>query len=86
MTAKAAVASAPGTTLTIARIPLRARLIPAGSTTVVKGRTSPYQGWVSHQALQRIPAPVVIMTGHGTGAALAPRCSRSSSRPPPAPG
>jgi hypothetical protein len=56
--------------LTIARIRLPGQAIPAGSTTVVKGQTSPYQGWVSHQALQRIPAPVVVMTGHGTGGAL----------------
>jgi hypothetical protein len=60
----------PATALTIARIPLPGQAIRAGSTTVVKGQVNPYQGWVSHQALQRIPAPVVIMTGKGTGAAL----------------
>lgn len=60
----------PATALTIARIPLPGQVIRAGSTTVVKGQTNPYQGWVSHQALQRIPAPVVTMTGKGAGAAL----------------
>jgi hypothetical protein len=70
VTANAAVASAPGTTLTIARIALPGQVIAARSTTVVKGQTSPYQGWVSRQALQRIPAPVVVITGHGAGAAL----------------
>ena len=57
----------PATTLRIARIALPGQVIPAGSTTVVKGQTNPYQGWVSHQMLQRIPAPVVIMSSKGTG-------------------
>jgi hypothetical protein len=57
----------PATTLRIARIALPGQTIPAGSTTVVQGQTNPYQGWVSRQALQRIPAPVVIMTSQGTG-------------------
>jgi Heparinase II/III-like protein len=60
----------PATTLRIARIALPGQVIPAGSTTVVKGQTNPYQGWVSHQMLQRIPAPVVIMSGKGTGMSL----------------
>jgi Heparinase II/III-like protein len=57
----------PATVLRITRIALPGQVIPAGSTTIVKGQTNPYQGWVSHQVLQRIPAPVVIMTGRGTG-------------------
>jgi Heparinase II/III-like protein len=60
----------PATTLRIARIALPGQVIPAGSTTVVKGQTNPYQGWVSHQMLQRIPAPVVIMSSKGTGTSL----------------
>jgi Heparinase II/III-like protein len=60
----------PATALTLVRIPLPGQAIRAGSTTVVKGRVSPYQGWVSHRALQRIPAPVVTMTGKGAGTAL----------------
>lgn len=60
----------PATTLQIARIALPGQVIPAGSTTVVKGQTNPYQGWVSHQMLQRIPAPVVIMSSKGTGTSL----------------
>lgn len=60
----------PATTLRIARIALPGQLIPAGSTTVVKGQTNPYQGWVSRQALQRVPAPVVIMSSTGTGPSL----------------
>src|SRR5258707_495281 len=43
VTANAAVATAPGTTLTIARIALPGQVIPAGSTTIVKGKTNPYQ-------------------------------------------
>jgi hypothetical protein len=57
----------PATTLRIARIALPGQVIPAGSTKVVKGQTNPYQGWVSHQALQRVPAPVVIMSSKDTG-------------------
>jgi hypothetical protein len=71
--AVAAIATSPAipaTTLQIARIALPGQVIPAGSTTVVKGQTNPYQGWVSHQMLQRIPAPVVIMSSKGTGTSL----------------
>ena len=60
----------PATALVITRIPLPGQVIGSGSTTVVKGRVNPYQGWVSHQQLQRTPAPVVIMTSKGTGAKL----------------
>jgi hypothetical protein len=60
----------PATALRITRITLPGQLIPAGSTTVVKGQTNPHQGWVSHQALQRTPAPVVIMSSTGTGTSL----------------
>ena len=60
----------PATTLRIARIALPGQVIPAGSTTVVEGQTSPYQGWVSRQALQRVPAPVVIMSSTGAGMSL----------------
>jgi hypothetical protein len=60
----------PATALQITRIALPGQVIPAGSTMIVKGQTNPYQGWVSHQALQRIPAPVVIMNSKGTGADL----------------
>jgi hypothetical protein len=58
----------PATALVITRVPLPGQVIPAGSTTVVKGQVNPYQGWVSHQQLQRIPAPVVIMASKGAGA------------------
>jgi hypothetical protein len=58
----------PATALVITRVPLPGQLTPSGSTTVVKGQVNPYQGWVSHQQLQRLPAPVVIMTSTGTGA------------------
>ena len=57
----------PATTLHLIRIPLPGQAIPAGSTTVVEGQTNPYQGWVSRQALQRTPAPVVIMSSQGDG-------------------
>jgi hypothetical protein len=61
----------PATALLIDQIAVPGQVIPRGSTTVVKGRVTPsYQGWVSHQALQRIPAPVVIMTSKGTGKSL----------------
>jgi hypothetical protein len=58
----------PATALVITQVPLPGKVIPAGSTTVAKGQVNPYQGWVSHQQLQRIPAPVVIMTSKGAGA------------------
>jgi hypothetical protein len=67
ISATATSPAVPATTLRVARIALPGQVIPAGSTTVLKGQTSPYQGWVSHQVLQRIPAPVVIMSGKGTG-------------------
>ncbi|HUN32610.1 MAG TPA: heparinase II/III family protein [Trebonia sp.] len=60
----------PATALVITQIPLPGQAIPSGSTTVVKGKVNPYQGWVSHQQLERIPAPVVIMTSKGAGAKL----------------
>jgi hypothetical protein len=45
-------------------------VIPDGSTQVVRGQTDPYQGWVSHQMLQRLPADVVTMTRTGPSAAI----------------
>jgi hypothetical protein len=65
-----AVATAPGTRLVIRQIPLPGQVIPPGSTRVIHGQTSPYQGWVSHQMLQRIPAPVITMTRRGTSTAI----------------
>jgi hypothetical protein len=64
------VATAPGTELVVRQIALPGQAIPAGSTRVVKGQVNPYQGWVSHQMLQRIPAPVVEMTRTGSSAAI----------------
>ena len=58
-----AVATAPGTELEIRQIPLPGQQIPAASTQVTRG-------WVSHAALQRIPAPVVTMTRTGRSAAI----------------
>jgi hypothetical protein len=65
-----AVATAPGTQLEIRQIPLPGQVIPRASTQVIRGQTSPYQGWVSHQMLQRIPAPVITMTRSGSSAAM----------------
>lgn len=65
-----AIAAAPGTTLELLQIPLPGQVIPAGSTQVIRGRANPYQGWVSHQMLQRIPADVVTMTRTGPSAAM----------------
>src|ERR1700691_3951102 len=65
-----AIATAPGTQLEIRQIPFPGQVIPAGSTRVVRGQTNPYQGWVSHQMLQRIPAPVVTMARTGSSAAM----------------
>jgi hypothetical protein len=65
-----AVASAPGATLTIAQLALPGQAIPADSTQLVQGQTNPYQGWVSHQMLQRTPADVVTMTRPGPSAAI----------------
>ena len=65
-----AVATAPGTELALLRVPLPGQKIPAGSTTVVRGQASPYQGWVSRQLEQQAPADTVEMTGHGPSAAM----------------
>jgi hypothetical protein len=70
VTRSAAVATAPGTTLTLAQVALPGQAIPAGSTRLTRGQTGPYQGWVSHQMLQRIPSDVVTMTRTGTSAAI----------------
>ena len=70
VTRSVAVATAPGTSLTLAQVALPGQVIPAGSTQVVRVQTSPYQGWVSHQMLQRIPADVVTMTRTGPSAAI----------------
>ncbi|HEY2270153.1 MAG TPA: hypothetical protein VGI96_46570 [Streptosporangiaceae bacterium] len=68
--ATAKTPAVPATALHLIRIPLPGQVIPAGSTTVVKGQTNPCQGWVSRQALQRIPALVVIMSSQGVGPSL----------------
>ena len=65
-----AIASAPGTELALLRVALPGQVIPSGSVTVVRGQTDPYQGWVSHQMLQRIPADVVEMNQQGPTAAM----------------
>ncbi len=65
-----AIATAPGTQLEIRQIPLPGQVIPAGSTQVVEGQVSPYQGWVSHGMLQRTPAPVITVTRSGSSAAI----------------
>jgi hypothetical protein len=70
LTSSTAIATAPGTQLEIRQIPLPGQQIPAGSTQVVKGQVNPYQGWVSHGALQQTPAPVVTMTRTGPSAAI----------------
>jgi len=70
VTRAAAVATAAGTSLTLAQVALPGQVIPAGSTQVVRGQTDPYQGWVSHQMLQRTPADVVTMTRTGPSAAI----------------
>jgi heparinase II/III-like protein len=65
-----AVATAPGTQLQIRQIPLPGQTIPNGSTQALRGRTDPYQGWVSAAILQRKPAPVVSMTRTGSSTAM----------------
>jgi hypothetical protein len=74
-----AVATAPGTQLEIRQIPLPGQLIPRGSTRVIRGQTSPYQGWVSRQMLQRIPAPVITMTRTGSSTAMLTLIAPSST-------
>jgi hypothetical protein len=64
-----AVADAPGTRLWVRQVPLPGQRIPPGSTGVVRGRTHPYQGWVSRSMRTRTPAPVITMTRGGAGAA-----------------
>jgi hypothetical protein len=63
VTRSVAVATAPGTQLEIRQIPLPGQQIPAASTQVTRG-------FVSHAALQQIPAPVVTMTRTGRSAAI----------------
>ena len=70
LSSSSAIASAPGTTLELLQIPLPGQVIPPGSTQVIRGQVNPYQGWVSHQMLQRIPADVVTMTRTGPSAAM----------------
>jgi Heparinase II/III-like protein len=70
LTDAGAIATAPGTTLELLRIPLPGEAIQPGSTQVVRGQVNPYQGWVSRQMLQRLPADVVEMTEHGSPAAM----------------
>jgi hypothetical protein len=70
LTRSAAVAYAPGSKLTLMQIPLPGQGVPAGSTAVLRARTGPYQGWVSHRALQRLPDDVVTMTRYGTSARM----------------
>ena len=70
LTSSEAIAAAPGTELNLIQIPLPGQVIPPGSTGVVRGQVSPYQGWVSHQMLQRTPADVVTMTRTGPSAAM----------------
>ena len=70
LTSASAIASAPGTALRLLRIPLPGQVISPGSTQVVRGQVSPYQGWVSHQMLQRLPADVVEMNQTGPSAAM----------------
>jgi Heparinase II/III-like protein len=70
LTPSEAIASAPGTELELLQIPLPGQVIPPESTAVIRGQVHPYQGWVSHQMLQRIPADVVMMTRTGPSAAM----------------
>jgi hypothetical protein len=70
LTQSEAIASAPGTELELLQIPLPGQVLPPGSTAVIRGQVNPYQGWVSHQMLQRTPADVVTMTRTGPSAAM----------------
>jgi hypothetical protein len=65
-----AIASAPGTRLLLRQIPLPGQVIPHGSTRVIRGQRHPYQGWVSHQMLQRLPADVVTMSRTGASTTM----------------
>jgi hypothetical protein len=65
-----AIASAPGSELTVARVALPGQVISPGSTQVAVAQASPYQGWVSDQMLQRTPADTVTMTSTGPSAAI----------------
>ena len=70
VTGAGALATAPGTELVVLRVPLPGQVIPAGSTTVVRAQTDPYQGWVSRQLEQRTPDDTVELTAYGQTAAL----------------
>jgi hypothetical protein len=87
------VAAAPGARLEVRRIPLPGRPIPPASTKVIRGRTDPYQGWVSRAMLERTPAPVISMTDTGSSVAMltliapsAPGAAVSATRTERSPG
>lgn len=76
LTSSYAIASAPATKtapaakLELIQVTLPGQAIPRGPTRVVRAHVNPYQGWVSHQQLQRIPDDVVEMTRAGSSAAI----------------
>jgi hypothetical protein len=59
-----------GTRLWICPVALPGQVLPPGSTQVIRGQVTPYQGWVSRRMLQRTPAPVVVMNRSGNSAAI----------------
>lgn len=59
----------PDTALRILPLPLRGQTIPLHSTGVIKGSTSPYQGWADSQATNDVQAaPVIIVRRTGSTA------------------
>lgn len=65
-----ATKTAPAVKLELKQVPLPGQTVPRGSTKVVRAQVNPYQGWVSHQMLQRIPDDVAEMTRTGGSAQM----------------
>jgi len=56
------VATAGSTQLTVLRVPFPGQSFATGSTKVVRGSSSPIQGWVSTASGKRVAAPTVVQT------------------------
>lgn len=83
-TGVASTTRCPGTTMWLVPLPLRGQAIALHSTGVVKGATSPYQGWSTYESAGVVkPAPVVVLRRAGTTARVLTVLTVGSSRTQP---